>query len=344
MMLAHGADPNIREGARGQTALMWAVSARQPQVVRLLLDAHADVKARSRSWTERVLLCCQFYEGDDAGAAMLPVGGYTPLLFAAQDGDVESAKLLLAAGADVNDTAPDGSGALVIAAHAAQSDMAAFLLAEGADPNASGAGYTALHIAAMRADLNLVKALLDHGADPNARQMKGSPTRRLRSGHALDFRLVGATPYLLAVRACQMEVMKLLAARGADTTLTLQDGRSALMVLAGAPTTEGPLPPDAKAAEAVKLAVSLGTPVNQADVNGDTALHAAATRRRDALVQALVDSGAALNARNHEGETPLAAALKPPGPMKGTALAEEYNFLRDHKETAELLRKLGATT
>jgi hypothetical protein len=116
------------------------------------------------------------------------------------------------------------------------------------------------------------------------------------------------------------------------------------MVLAGAPTTEGPLPPDAKAAEAVKLAVSLGTPVNQADVNGDTALHAAATRRRDALVQALVDSGAALNARNHEGETPLAAALKPPGPMKGTALAEEYNFLRDHKETAELLRKLGATT
>jgi cytohesin len=343
-LLAAGADPNAREQARGQTALMWAVSAHRPEVVRALLDGHADLKARSTSWTQRMMLCCQLYEGDDAGATMVAVGGYTPLLFAAQDGDVESAKILLAAGADPKDAAPDGSSAVVIAAHTGQTEVAKVLLNAGADPNAAGSGYTALHIAAMRGDLPLMTALIDHGADLNARQVKGSPSQRVASGHALDIRLTGATPYLIAVHASQLEAMKLLVRRGADPTIPLQDGRTPLMVLAGPGTRQGATIPDARLAETVKLAVQLGTPVDQADPNGDTALHVAATRRRDAVVQALVDSGASINVRNIKGETPLTAALTPPGPPKGTLLAEEYNFLVFHKETAELLRKLGGKT
>ncbi len=343
-LLAHGANPQAREAAHGQTALMWAVSARHPDVVRALLDGGADVRERSTSWTQTMVLCCQLYEGDYAGVAPVAVGGYTPLLFAAQDGDVESAKLLLAAGANPNDAAPDGSSAIVIAAHAGQDDVGKVLLNAGADPNAAGSGYTALHVAAMKGDLVLMAALIDHGADLNARQQKGSPTQRVSSGHNLDIRLNGATPYLLAVHLFQLKAMKLLVYRGADPSIPLFDGRTPLMVLAGPGTREGINGTDAQLAATVKLAAQLGTPVDQADPNGDTALHVAATRRRDAVAQALVDMGANVNVRNNKGETPLTAALTPPPPPKGTLLAEEYNFLVFHKETAELLRKLGGKT
>lgn len=343
-LLAHGADPNAKETTHGQTALMWAVSGRHPDVVKRLLDAHADVRARTRSWKQRVLLCCQYYEGEVDSAAVVVMGGYTPLLFAAQDGDAQSARLLLAAGADAKDAAPDGTSALVIAAHAGRADVGAVLLDAGADPNDARAGYTALHVAATSGDLALVKALLDHGADPNARQQKGSPTKRMPSGHALDFRMVGATPYFLAVRAGQLEVMKLLTARGADPTIPLKDGRTALMVLAGEATVEGQNLPEPKAAEMVAAAVKLGTPINQAGPNGNTALHIAATRRRDLIVQALADSGAELNVRNAAGETPLTAALKPPSEVKGSGMVDDYEYLLKHTETAQLLRKLGAKT
>jgi ankyrin repeat protein len=222
--------------------------------------------------------------------------------------------------------------------------VAAFLLEAGANPNAAGAGYAALHVAATTGDLPLVRALLAHGANPNVRQEKGSPTKRLRSGHALDRTMIGATPFVLAARAAQLEVMRVLAANGADTALPLYDGRTALMVVAGQGTDQGPRVPEARAVEALKLAIQLGTPVNQAAVNGDTALHVAATRRRDAVVQTLVDNGAALEARNLAGETPLAAALKPPPPPKGAGqtVFDDYDYLLTHTGTAELLRKLGA--
>ena len=269
-------------------------------------------------------------------------GGYTALLFAAQDGDVETAKLLIAAGADVKEASADGASALVIAAHVKQNDIAVMLLEAGADPNAAATGYTALHIAATTGDLPLAKALLDHGADPNARQQNGTPSKRTMNGHALDHAMIGATPYFTAMRSGQLDMMKLLAARGADPSITLKDGRTAFMILAGESTLEGPDVSEAKAAEVVKLAVKLGTPVNQADVNGNTAMHIAAARRRDLLLQALVDSGAALDARNRDGDTPLAVALKPPPPLEGSGFTEEYAEMISHKGTPELLRKLGA--
>jgi len=344
-LLARGADPNAREGVHGQSALMWAVAGRHADVVRLLLAAHADARARTKSWNQRMLLCCQLYGGDHETEATVAMGGYTPLLFAAQYGDVESTRLLLAAGADVNDAAPDGASAVVIAAHAGQSDVGTVLLEAGANANAAGAGYTALHIAAARGDVALATALLAHGADPNARVFKGTPTKRVRSGHALDQRMLGATPFILAAGSGQLEVMKLLVAKGADPSLSTQDGRTALMVLAGEATTEGPDLRDALAGQATKLAVQLGTPVNQRlAADGDTALHVAAAWRRDSVVEALAESGADLNARNIAGQTPLTAALTPPGTQKGTVASDDYESLLHHTQTAELLRKLGAKT
>ena len=344
-LLAHGADPNAKEAVNGQTALMWAAAARHADVVHLLIDAHADVRARTRSWTQRMVLCCQLYGGDHETEAVVAEGGYTPLLFTAQYGDVETARLLLAAGADVNDAAADGESAVVIAAHVGQSDVGAFLLQSGADANAAGAGYSATHIAAVRGDVALLQALLAHGADPNARVKQGTPTKRVRSGHEIDQRMLGATPFILAAGSGQLEAMKLLAAKGADPAIATQDGRTALMVVAGQATTEGPDLRDAVAAQTIRLAVQLGTPVNQTLApGGDTALHVAAAWRRDAVVQALADSGADLNTRNLAGQTPLTVALTPPGTQKGTVADDDYESLVHHTQTAELLRKLGAKT
>ena len=125
--------------------------------------------------------------------------------------------------------------------------------------------------------------------------------------------MIGATPYFLAARSGQLEMMKLLVARGADLSLA-SSGRPKRAHGAGRPRhVEGPRLSRDQAAEVVKLAVQLGTPVNQAERERRTPpCMWPPTLRRDVIVQALVDSGAALDVRNHAGETPLTAALKPP--------------------------------
>ena len=104
-LLAKGADVNAKERGRAQTALMWAVSERQSDVVEVLLSHGADVHARSKVWTEVVKTTPEPWNHSDY-IIDVQQGGYTPLLFAARVGDLASAKLLVAAGADVNDTAP----------------------------------------------------------------------------------------------------------------------------------------------------------------------------------------------------------------------------------------------
>src|SRR5262245_56162867 len=177
-LVAHGADVNAKERAHQQTALMWAVAQRHPDVVRLLIDARADVRARSLTYPQTVVGEQTQRAGREALNYTVLRGGATPLLFAARVGDLESARLLVAAGADVNDAQPDGVSALVLAAHSGNGSVGALLLEHGADPNAFGSGYTALHAAVLRSDVQLVKALLAHGANPNVRMTKGTPMRR----------------------------------------------------------------------------------------------------------------------------------------------------------------------
>ena len=185
-------------------------------------------------------------------------GGFTPLLFAARVGDIESATRLLAAGANIEDTAPTGTSALVLAAHSDQGVFAKFLLEKGANPNADGAGYAALHAAIVRGNLDLLKALLAHRANPNIRQRKGSPSKRY-SGFALDKTMMGATPFLLATRASQPEMMKALAAAGGDVNLTLDDGTTPIMAAARRQGREGRGLSEDRVVQAIKLARELGT-------------------------------------------------------------------------------------
>ena len=213
-LLVAGADVNVAEPGRGQTALMWAVAQRHPDVVEALLVHDPDVHARSAVRTEVVKTSPEPWNPDYI--IDLPQGGYTPLLFAARVGDLASARLLVTAGADVDDTAPYGTSATVVAAHGGHGELAAFLLEQGADPNTSGAGYTALHAAILHKDSSLAGALIAFGADPNARVERSTPVRRDSVDYYLHPSHVGATPFWLAARFDAPAIMRLLVKHGAD--------------------------------------------------------------------------------------------------------------------------------
>ncbi len=211
-LLAKGADVNAR-AARGQTALMWAVAQQHAEVVKVLLAHRADVHARSEVWSNVMAVPPHgLLEYNRA----IPHGGNTALMFAARVGDVASAKLLVAAGANVNDADAWGVSATVLAAHSGYGELVEFLLEDGADPNAAAAGFTALHEAIMRRDEKTVAALLAHGADPNAPLRTWTPTRRASRDFNFPPPLVGATPFWLAARFIDPPIMRLLVEHGAD--------------------------------------------------------------------------------------------------------------------------------
>jgi ankyrin repeat protein len=306
-LLAKDASVSAR-GARGQTALMWAVAQNHPDVVKVLLAHGADVKARSDEWSEMMAVPPHGYLGYNR---QIPHGGDTALMFAARVGDLDSAKLLVAAGANVNDADAWGVSATVLAAHSGYTEFAEFLLEKGADPNAAAAGFTALHEAIVRRDERMAAALLDHGADPNAPLRTWTPTRR--SSHDFHFEpaLVGATPYWLAARFTQPGVMRLLVKHGADPLFVHHSDQvadrgfqhrtevtTALMAATGmgGGTTAWVQPAkgvrEVLTLEAVQLAAELGADVNAVDTDGLTALDAAKALRYDSVVKFLVQKGA----------------------------------------------------
>ena len=218
MLLAKKADPN-KTATRKQTALMWAVAQKHSDVVKLLIANRADIHARSESWTQVMAVPPHGYLPYNKA---IPHGNDTALLFAARAGDVTSAKLLIDAGANVNDADAWGVSATVYAAHGGHGDIVELLLANNADPSAAAAGFSALHIAIMRRDERMATALLAKGANPNTPLATWTPTRRSSKDLHFDPALVGATPFWLAARYLQPNVMRLLAKQGADTNFVHQ--------------------------------------------------------------------------------------------------------------------------
>lgn len=319
-LLAAGADVNAREAWKGQTALMWAVAQGHAAAAKVLVDAGADVRVRSNA-------------------------GFSPLLFAIRTGNRDAVTRLLDAGADPNDATRDGTRAIVLAIMNLHYELAALLLARGADPDADGAGGTALHAAvrAHRPDwetlpdpeptgsltaLDLIKRLLARGVNVNA-AMTRRPTR-LNALNYLNFS--GATPFLLAARAADVTVMRLLVEHGADPGMATADRTTPLMVAAGVGFYEGVTyaATDGEVLEAVQLLLDLGADVRAANDAGETALHGAAVRGVNPLVQFLVDKGARIDAKDALGRTALTFA-------EGVLLGMN-TFPREH--TAVLLRRL----
>ena len=318
-LLERGARVNAAEATRGQTALMWAVANRRPAVTRTLLGHGADVTARTRTRRRVYNMGGSRSAGSASrGIALEEVveGGSTPLLFAARSGDLESARLLVAAGADVHDTTADGNTALAIAAHSGHGSLAMFLLERGADPNAAPLGYSPLHAAVLRGTLRdrgvrnddpgagvpLVRALLAHGADPDARLLRGTPVRRWSHDFAFMDRWVGATPFWLAAHFLEVEMMQVLAAAGADPRAPSRDGTTPLMAAAGLGYTRG----GGSAFIRDRRDFSSYNPVESAAL-GST-IPAAEERLARETVAAALDLGGSVGAANDAGDTALHAA------------------------------------
>ena len=331
LLLSHGADPNAKENQQGHTALMRAVAEKHADAAEELVKHGADGHLRSKT-------------------------GFTALLFASQQGDIASARVLLAAGADVNEATAENGTALVVAAASCREDFAIFLLENGANANAADAyGVTALHYALPRGIAGidsvsivfrpyqeippnmprLVKALLEHGADPNARIEKDFRPYS-RSPYALQTSLVGVTPFLLAAAAADVEMMNLLLSHGADPVIKSKDGSTALMFAAGVGRVDEreSKSEETNALEAVKLALKLGNDINAANGRVRTALHGAAGIGADSIVEFLVANGAAIEAKDRQGNTPLRIAAGRVPRVEGAN--------RIYEETAKLLLKLGA--
>ncbi len=354
-LLAAGANVNAREPSENQTALMWAVAERHPDVVRLLIEHGADVSARSRVRRQVISrrLQSELKYGElgrsyGTDAEETSIGGFTPLLFAARHGDLDATRLLLAAGANVNDTAPDGASVLVVATHSGHGPLAKLLLDQGANPNAAEVGYTALHAAVLTGDLGLVEALLAHGARPDAQVTLA--TRVTRNGQVLMIgeHLLGATPYALAAKYTEADIMRALATAGADVRLSLKNGWTPMMLaasaswryavwdrrdraLAKASAFQAQMFDEDGTLAAVRLAIEAGADVNAVDGDGNTALHHVVDKGFDRVVEFLAARGASLDATNNRGQTPLAIVDR--GRTGNTEAASV---------TADLLRSLGA--
>jgi len=308
-LIAAGANVNAH-AARGQTALMWAVSQKHADVVAVLLAHGADLAARSDVWSQMMAVPPHGYMPYNK---MIPAGGETALLFAARVGDLESAKLLVARGANVNDADAWGVSAVTLAAHSRFTDLVEYLLDQRADPNAAASGFTALHEAIMHRDERMAAALLAHGADANAPLKTWTPMRRSADDYNFAPELVGATPFWLAARFIQPGVMRLLAKRGADPLFVhhgerVTEGRGeafvhrkdtttavmAAVAMGGGKAWAQPAFAEREALtlDAVKLAVELGVDVNAVNDDGRTALDAARTLKYDTVVAFLVEKGA----------------------------------------------------
>jgi len=330
VLLDYGADANAKESWRGQTALMWAAAEGHVAAVELLLKAGADLHAREN-------------------------GGFTPLLFAVREGKIDVVRTLLKAGASSSETLNKprrggdptiGTSAVVLAVENAHFELASMLLDAGADPNAAAQGWTALHeITWVRKpgtgsndpapagsgtvdSLEMVRRLVRHGADVNARV-----TRKPSAGLS-SLNTVGGTPFLLAARTGDAELMRLLVSLGADPKLPNEDGTTPLMVAAGVGTRSPgeDAGTESEVYEAVKVALEFGNDPNTVDRNGETAMHGAAYKHVASVVPLLMEHGAKIEAFNHNnksGWTPLRIAE---GVHRGMNL-------RASPETAAELRK-----
>ena len=341
VLIAHGAKVDARDGVQGQTALMWAAARNNADAIRLLLDAGADINARTAN---AVRNSRTIY-----GSMRQPTTSFTALLFAVRAGHITAVRVLLERGASVNDTLSDGNSALVVAAANAHWELADFLLDHGANPNADGAGWNALHqlVRIRRTNiggapgpvgtgtvdsLDVIKKMIARGVNLDARMRVNG----MKDGQRIRINRIGATAFFLATKNTDVEAMRVLAAAGATPHIPSAENTTPLMVAAGLqlwiPGEDGGSLPSQQAEqlEAVKMCVELGIDVNATNDRGETALHGAAYRGVNAIVEYLVEKGANLDARDEHGWSALAIA-------RGLTYTD---FFKAQPQTATLLTKL----
>jgi ankyrin repeat protein len=322
---------------------MWAAAENHASAVKVLIEHGADVNARSNPLT---------YSKDRFGLegvnTILPHGNWTVLMYAAQQGSTDAARVLVEAGASLNPTDPDGTTALVLATINGHYDTAALLAEKGADPNiADSAGMAALYAAvdmntlgeiygrpsrkskSKITALDLMAVLLARGANPNATLKSPTLARAHTPGEGTLGE--GTTPLMRAARNGDAPGMRLLLEHGADPTMVQKNHTTTLMLAAGVGRGLGVFANDysteAEMLEAVKVLLDRHVDVNAVNDSGQTALHFAA-QASDDIVKLLAANGAKLDVKDKQGRTPVDAALGvglrgraggPPNVRQGTA-------------------------
>ena len=252
-------------------------------------------------------------------------GGMTALVLAAREGDLESVKALVEAGANVNQKTNYGWTALLTAANNKNYVIGKYLLEHGADPNiGNNGGWRPLYLATDNRNieggdypvrpadmdhLEFIKQLIAHGADVNARVCGVKSTPTVCAGDSTDTRTIftnqwlyedGATAFVRAAQSGDIELMKLLLEHGADAKIATSHNVTALAVASGIGWVEGITFEWSKkeTLEAVNLCLKLGIDVNAVDSDGRTALHGAAHKGDVDVIKTLVEHGAKLDAKD----------------------------------------------
>jgi ankyrin repeat protein len=310
-----------------------------------------------------------FDQNDDAAfaafgfrnrAPVLDGGELTPLVYAVRSNDLESVKVLLAAGADINQTTGYGWSPLLVATQNRYYKLGAYLMDHGADVNLANKGaWNPLYLATDNRNieggdypvrkgdmdhLEYIKLLLDKGANVNARMKDSTQTRTVFTNQWLDEN--GATPFLRASQSGDIVLMKLLLAHGADPKIDTVLHVTPLQVAAGIGWVEGITYEWSEDAtlQAVKMLLDLGLDPNVQSDTGRVALHGAAHKGRPAVVQVLVDHGAKLDIRDY-GNTDnrggkLAIHTWQPVDYADGLVRVGVQSAIAHPETGLLLRKL----
>ena len=329
LLLDAGADVNAKENWRGQNAVIWAAAQSQPEMLKLLLEAGGDPNSRS-ILNERDRQISQ-----ERRFQWRPAGGLTALMYAAREGCLECVKLLVDAGADIDQGDAENVTPLLAAVINMRFDTAKYLVEQGANVNkwslrGENPIYSAVDVNTIphggypdrpstdkTTSLEMIEILLAAGANPNL-QLKLQPTyRHIKDDRGADPMLgIGATPLLRAAKAFDIPAMQLLLQHGALANLPNRNGTTPTMAAAGLGSTSidtrgdyaTPLAAQMSKA-ALEVMVANGGDIHARDNTGKTALHGAASWGWNEAVIYLVEQGADITAADNNGLTPLDAAL-----------------------------------
>jgi len=338
-LIEHGANVNAAMQDWKSTALMLAIRENESAIVKMLLDHGADVNARTKVGEKPARRPAGagggshgvgiIRSGFPASGSQAPTqGGLTPLLYAARDGRVDMVQSLVAKGAKIELADANGITPLQMAIANENVALARYLLDRGANPNSKDDyGRTPLWLAVelrnleigksgsehnngidRAAALELIRDLIKRGANINARTTDVPPTRRhlMTLGDLSWVNFIGQTPFLRAAFSGDVTTMKLLLENGADPNIETEEGTTAFMAAAGINwvVAQSYTESDESLLEAVKLCLSLGADVNHTNSMGLAAIHGAANRGSDNIIQFLFDHGAKLDLKDKEGRAP----------------------------------------